>query len=251
MSEENVEVKGFRDYLNVYEFETTLPGIRKKIKFKPITTGQLKRLLIYEKEENPAKIESALDELISSSVISEDFDIGELYLQDRFFLLLEIRKKTKGNIHKWQFTCPKCNSQSLQTFDLNTVIIKEKPKEINNVVELDENIKVELDYITRKDQDRIMKTINPAMSDLQYMTELMVSSHAHSIKSIITPEGKNNKVPFSEKKYLLENIPTGLYDKIRDWFENNDFGPDLKFTVNCDNCNLSQTIDVPVEDFFL
>jgi len=251
MSEEIVEVKGFRDYLNVYEFETILPGTGQVVKFKPITTGQLKKLLIYEKEENPAKIEAALDEMISSCVVSEDFNIGELYLQDRFFLLLEIRKKTKGNIHQWQYTCPKCDSQSLQNFDLDDVPVNKKPEKFDDIVELNENIKVKMSYIIRKDQNRLMRTINPNMSDLQYMTELMILTHAHAIKSIITPEGENKDVPDSEKKYLLENIPTGVYEKIRNWFTDNDFGADLSFDVICNNCEHKQKIDVPVDDFFL
>jgi len=249
--EQPVEQKSFKDYLNIYEFETELPGSGELIKFKPITTLQLKRLLVYEKEENPVKIQVALDELITSSVLNEGFNIGELYLQDRFFLLLEIRKKTKGSIHKWEYTCPKCSSQSLQTFNLDDVPVKKKQEEINDIVELNENIKVRLKHITRKEQDRIMKTLNHKVSDLQYMTELMTSSHAASIVSIISPEGESTDVPFTDKKYLLENIPTGVYDKVRDWFTDNDFGAELNFDIKCPHCGNEKEIEVDVEDFFL
>ena len=85
----------FKKYLNVYEFETTLPGSGVTIKFKPITTGQMKKLLVYENETDPSMVEEAMDELINSSVSTEGFDVKDVWLQDRFFLLVEIRRKTK------------------------------------------------------------------------------------------------------------------------------------------------------------
>ena len=38
----------FKNYLNVYEFDTVLPGTGAKLKIKPITTGIMKELLLYE-----------------------------------------------------------------------------------------------------------------------------------------------------------------------------------------------------------
>ena len=35
----------FYDFINVYEFECELPGSREIIKFKPVSTGQIKKLL--------------------------------------------------------------------------------------------------------------------------------------------------------------------------------------------------------------
>jgi hypothetical protein len=64
----------FLDYVNVYEFECELPGSKQKVKFKPVTTGQIKKLLTYEKETNYVIQEQALDDLISSSVLSEGFN---------------------------------------------------------------------------------------------------------------------------------------------------------------------------------
>jgi hypothetical protein len=78
----------FKKYLNVYEFETTLPGSGEVIKYKPITTGQLKKLLIYEDDDDPSIIEEALDDLITSSVISEGFDVTDLKVHIIILILL-------------------------------------------------------------------------------------------------------------------------------------------------------------------
>lgn len=114
----------FKKYLNNFVFETVLPGSGKTIKFHPITTGQIKKLLLYEASDDPETIEGILDELISECVTTEDFDIGDLYLQDRFYLLVEIRRATKGSYYQFQTICSKCESQSQQNIDLGELPLK-------------------------------------------------------------------------------------------------------------------------------
>ena len=118
----------FKNYLNTFVFDTVLPGSGKTIKFKPITTGQLKNMLLYQDVEDAGKIELALDQLITECVVSEDFDINDLYLQDRFFLLVEIRKCSKGNVYSFQAKCGSCDSQTMINITLNNLIVnKLKP----------------------------------------------------------------------------------------------------------------------------
>jgi hypothetical protein len=256
MSEEEatVEVKrlDFKNYLNAYEFETTLPGSKEVIKFKPITTGQLKRLLVYENETDPMMIEKALDELISSCIITENFDINKLYLQDRFFLLVEIRRKSKGDNYQFQFQCGDCRSQSIQNIDLSELEVIGIPEDINSIVKMDDNLSVKLVHITRGGQKIAYKNIKnrKKLTDTQRITEMALFTHAVSIVSIITPEGEIMDASIDDKKYLLENVPTDAYGKVRDWFENNTFGMDFTYTIKCNGCDYNEKIDIPVENFF-
>lgn len=181
----------FKNYLNTYVFETELPGSGKTIAFRPITTGQIKKLLLYETSNDSDSIEDALDELINECVVKpEGFDISKLYLQDRFFLLVEMRKATRGNLFNFQTQCSSCGSQTQQVLKLSDLPIKKlsistpavnipdpvelpkvqkkgklvekkpnvvkKEKIINisdwNILELNENISVKLMLITRKIQ---------------------------------------------------------------------------------------------------
>jgi len=86
----------FLDHVNSYEFTCELPGSGETVAFKPVSTGQIKKLLTFENETNYVVQEQALDDLLSSSVLSEGFDVGDLYIYDRLFLLLELRKKTEA-----------------------------------------------------------------------------------------------------------------------------------------------------------
>ena len=257
MSEEQVKKEqpvklDFRNYLNVYEFDTTLPGSGEVVKFRPITTGQLKRLLVYENETDPMVIEGALDELISSSVISEEFNINKLYLQDRFFLLVELRRKSKGDNYKFQYDCPKCNSQTMQVIKLSDLPVKKMPEDIDNVIKIDNNLSVKLSHVTRGMQKNAIKSIKnmKQMNNTQRATEMALATHASAVISIVTPEGEITEPSIEDSRYLLDNISTESYTDIRDWFDKYDFGMDFTFEIKCSSCDKSERVDVPVENFF-
>lgn len=251
----------FKKYLNVYTFDTVLPGTGETIEFKPLTTGQMKQILVYENEDDPMVIEQALDDLIGSSVITENFNVRNTYLQDRFFLLTEIRKKTKGSYYQFDFVCPQCNSQSLQSVNLDKLEVKFPPESIDPVVKLDENISIELDFVTRADQleahNHVKNKFGDTLSMIQLAVEVSIVANAIAIKAIVTPEGRDENVSLGDRQLLLEDIPRGQFDIITGWFEDNDFGVDFTFDIDCKHvrgmnrpCGYKKKVDLPTEQFF-
>jgi len=268
-------MSNFKRYLNVYEFETVLPGSGEGVKFRPITTGQIKKLLVYEGAEEPEVIEKALDEIIAGCVVDESFDIKKMYLPDRFFLLLELRKATKGNMYEFKSMCPSCNSQSLQTVDLQKLPVKKlnisKPKpvvkgkkgvievkETNvvddwNVVKLNDKISIRVMPVTRGIQmeaAEIMRNSFPDASMVEKAVNVSTIIYALAIQEIITPEGVDKDVSLEDKIYLLDNITQGELENLTNWFDKNDFGVDFAFDIVCPQCHLKVRRDVPMEDFF-
>lgn len=243
----------FYDHVNVYEFTTELPGTKQEVKFRPVNTGELKKLLTYENETNLLIQEQAIDDLITSSVLSEDFNIDELYLEDRFYLIVELRKKTKGEVLEFSLTCPKCKSQTLNRIDLNNLPVKPLDPEANMVVDLGNGIKVHLRRLKRKHQ----KEIKPAMihehlTPLQKQAEIGILYNACAIDKVETESGVDENLKISDKKYLIENIPTGAYDKIRDKLDDITFGVDLRYKAQCQktDCDYKFETMVPIENNF-
>jgi len=117
-----------QDFLNVYEFETVLPGSGKKIKYKGFSTNTMKKLLIFEDEKDHLKEEEILDYIIKISVLNEDFDVSKLYVLDRYYLFIKIREATKGSEYSFPYTCSKCKNQSLQTINLKDIVVEKKIK---------------------------------------------------------------------------------------------------------------------------
>ena len=240
----------FKKYLNRYVFDTVLPGSGKKIEFKPITTGQMKQLLAYENETDPGKIEEILDDLIEECVIDEKFDIKQQYIQDRFFLMVEMRKYTKGSVYQFEYKCPDCESQSLQTVDINKLkVTKLKKGKKSNTVSIDDNISIDMDYPTRQNQIDAYTLLNlEEFSTGRQQSELGVALTAATITSITTPEGTQTDVPLEDRVYLLDNITQEMYEKIGEWTKS--FGIDFIVKIKCPQCTHSQTIDIPPENFF-
>ena len=124
----------FRSYINSYVFETDLPGSGMSVSFKPVTTGQIKKLLLYETTDDPMAIETALDEMINECVVTpEGFNVQNLYIQDRFFLLVEIRKATRGANYQFQTMCTSCGSQSQQNINLSNLPVTRLSKKQKTV----------------------------------------------------------------------------------------------------------------------
>lgn len=243
----------FYDYVNVYEFTCELPGNKQGVKFKPVNTGELKKLLTYENETNLLIQEQALDDLITSSVLSEDFNIDELYLEDRFYLLVELRKKTKGEILEFSLNCPKCNSQSLNRVDLNKLPVKPLDPNADNVVDLGNSIKVYLRRLKRKHQKEIKPSmIHEHLSNTQKQAEVQILYHACAVEKVETESGVDENLKMTDKKYLLENIPTGEYDMIRNKIEEMSFGVNLTYNIKCiqPNCKFEWKTIVPIENNF-
>jgi hypothetical protein len=245
----------FKKYLNVYQFETTLPGTGELIQFKPITTGQIKKLLVYEDSEDLNVIETVMDDLIMSSVITEDFNVDDLYLQDRFFLLIEIRKHSKGKHYNFEIKCPQCESQSLQSINLDELPFTLKPENVDYSVKVNDNITVVLNYVKRVDQKIAIDFVEKSDSKLQRMqqlAEISVVATAQVIESIVTPEGADDSVSLEDRVFFLDNLSQQEFEMVTKWFGENTYGIDFEFELKCHHepCSFKQKIEIPLENFF-
>lgn len=242
----------YKNYLNVYDFSCELPGTGEVVKYKPLTTGQIKKLLVHEKETNPIVLENVFDQLITSSVISEDFDIDKIYVQDKIFLLIEIRKHSKGEQFTFQFTCPKCKSQNLNYFDFNKLeVIKKQNTEYGEVTAGD-NIKLYIDFITRGEQKESYNMIEniEELTDSQIRAEMSLHSLASGIKKVESPDGIE-EIGVEDKLYIVNSLTVDDLEEIRKWYDNNNFGIDIKYKLICDNCGFfEEKTDVEVSSNF-
>lgn len=242
----------FYDFVNVYDFSCELPGSKETVQFKPVVTGQIKKLLTYENETNYVVQEQALDDLISSSVSSEGFNLDEQYIYDRMFLLIEIRKKTKSEVLEFQVTCPECNSQSLNRVNLDTLELNEMDENMDKVVELSNGIKVHLRHIKRKHQKADMKAnyFKQNMTDMQRSYMFQVLFHACAIDKIETPNGIDDNIPMKDKMFFIEQIPMNEMDKIKERVESMSFGWKLEKKVKCIHCGFEHNEQIPIQQNF-
>jgi len=240
----------FKQYFNVYNFSCELPGSGKTVNFKPLTTKEIKKLLVYENITEHHQVENVLDQMIQSSVIDEEFDLNELYLQDRFFLLTEIRKKTKGEEIEEEFECPKCKSQNYIIHDLNKLPVKKLDNNVDNRVELMENVFINLWYITRGQEKEAFEKTDNSLSKTEKDADIQLNILTQGIKSVETPEGKEENLSFEDKKYIVDSLTIKNINTISKWYQDNTFGVDFSLEKKCRNCEYKEVSEIPLVNFF-
>ena len=245
----------YEKYLSTYEAVTILPGSKQEIRFRPLTTNDMKKLLVYENQKDPVVGENILDQIINDVVLTEGFDVNKLYLQDRYFLFIELRKVTKGKVYNFPFTCKdkECKSQSLQTINLDNLKIKNlNEDEIEKELKiLNGNLTLEMGFITRGEQKEAFSHIDKNLSVSQKQVEMVIADIASSIKSITTPEGKE-ELPIQKRMDFIGKLPRNEYDKLSEWYQENDFGIDLNIEIKCPHCSVeSEKIVMPLDNFFV
>jgi hypothetical protein len=281
----------FKNYLNTFVFDTDLPGSGQNVSFHPVTTGQLKRLLLYETTDDPLAIETALDELIEECIIKpEGLKAKDLYVQDRFYLMVEIRKATRGATYQFQTTCTSCGSQTQQNINLSSLpvttlskvvkkdvkaltpatkqrkgklvekteepkVVETKPTADWNVVKLNDNISLRLDLVTRKlqqDAFDLFKANHPDMSKVSDIERTLdVATLLYAMAiKSVITPDGEEELSLEDKVFLLDNIQQSEQEKISKWYDDHDFGIDFSFNVKCAQCGFEEKKEVPVDSFF-
>lgn len=239
-------------FLNQYSFEYVIKATGEKINFKPITTGQMKHLLTYEDEEKES-IEDILDDVIMECVTTEGFNIKSISVQDRFDLLVELRKKSKGDSYSFMVRCPDCKRESFNNVDINELEIVPYPKDIDKIVKLSDDLSVEMDHITRAQQKEVTEKVKALkdLSELERTLELHLYIYAITMKKFKTPVGEETEVSFEEKLNLVEKLDDETFNKLTKWFTDNDYGTEFKYTLKCNGCEFSEERNIPISDFFV
>lgn len=235
-----------------YSYETTLPGSKKVVKYRPLKTKNLKRFLTVD--DSLGSIENAIDDVLQDCILdsTEETNVEKLFLQDRFFLLMEIRKKSKGSKYKFEYTCSKCQSQSVQEVNLDNMKVKE-PSVYEEEVRINENIALVITLLTRGDQKEATRLANNFNAQSEFMAVTIMDSamitHAMGIKKIITPEGIDEP-SISDKVEFVNELSPQEYEKIRGWYDDKDFGVEMKYNIKCPHCLAEQYVEVPMDNFF-
>lgn len=237
------------DFLNVYHFETVLPGSGETIKYKGFSTNTMKKLLVFENEKDPLKEEEILDYIIKISVLNEDFDINKIYVLDRYFLFLKIREATKGSEYSFPYTCPKCKNQSLQVINLKDMVTKNYMNDDVGIELLDGKLKMKLKFPLREDQKKCYSLINPKLPDSEKKVDMGLSDLASMVVSIESEAGKMD-INIGELTAFIGDLPEKEKEKFDTWIDENKFGINLKHNLKCDQCDHSEEKELPMKNFF-
>jgi hypothetical protein len=240
--------------LNQYNHEHTVLETGAVLNIRPITTGQMKSILQYEGNDDPAVIDDVLDDIINGCVLTDGFNVDSLTLQDRFDLLIGIRRVSKGDNYTFNIKCPKCKSESVQVVDIDTLITTPFPTEIDTKVVINPALTIHFDYIRRGHQKEstILTTKMGKMTDAQRRSEIATFMYAFGMTKFETTAGIIGDITIEQRKEFLDNLDAKKYEVINDWFIKNNYGTNFKYTVTCKagDCDFTKEEDIPLTGFF-
>ena len=118
------------------------------------------------------------------------------------------------------------------------------PDKINPIVQLDDNLSVQMDYVKIKDEQEIM-----AMG-MDAEAELLLSIIAISVKSIMTPDGDQDDLTLDDKIFFTDNIPQPMYEKLTQWHDDFHFGINMQKKVKCIHCKKDSDFTLEADNFF-
>lgn len=239
--------------LNQYKHEHTIMETGKSLQIKPITTGMMKSVLQYEGVEEPNIIDSILDDIVNGCVVDTAFNIDDLTIQDRFELLIGIRKISKGDNYTFTIKCPQCGSESIQSVDLDTLELTPYKQIGDDKVVINDGLSLSFTHVRRGHQKEAFEIVKRMgkMTDLQMASETATYLYAFAIDGIYTKQGKLDDFSIEDKKEFLDNLEGDAYDGINKWFEDHNYGTKFKYSVVCKaGCGFNKEEDIPITGFF-
>jgi hypothetical protein len=241
--------------LNQYDHEHIIMETKKVIKIKPITTGQMKAILQYEGSDDSSVVDRILDDIINGCVITEGFNVDDLTLQDRFDLLIGIRKVSKGSIYNFNIKCPLCGVESIQMVDLDKLDVIPFPENIDRKVKISPKLSIYFDFIRRGHQKQSMELVEKMknITDTQKMSEMATCMYAFSMIKFETNVGEIKDISISDRMAFLDSLGEKAYEPVNGWHEKNNYGIKFKHKVTCKaggGCKFEKEEDIPITGFF-
>jgi len=195
----------------------------------PIKFEDEKQLAVSVKNnQNPVNL------LLSKCV--KDFEINNLLLIDKLFLLLKIREISYGSEYPAIITCPECSVKSEVKIDLSKLLINYIPTDVEDPRE------IKLPKLKKK-----VKVRFPRVSDESYLVN-QEQIYNNMWRFVLEVDGIGDPVFINKAipKMHIMDIKVILNNIMR-----NDLGLSPKFIFECGACGANSQMEVPInENFF-
>jgi hypothetical protein len=127
--------------------------------------------------------------------------------------------------------------------------LNKKKNNINTEVKLTNDVSVNMWYITRGEEKEALSYVDPSLDD-EEGTETQLNILAQGIKTVNSPDGKEKNLSFDDRKFIIDNSTQKNLADMSNWFRENQFGIDFRFTKKCKSCGYSETTTIPLRNFF-
>jgi len=266
----NQALEMLREKKGSHRYSCYVPSLDRECMFKPVTVAELKSVSKIAIDENDENFMMAATALILD-VCTEDLDPKILTDLDRIKLILDIKVNNQMSDDVYKITCRECGSQYSVNLDYENMIKKLSisPKsEFLKFTDDDVNYEIELNlpsidilckfrqYIANTNKELEQKD---ASDEEKLKVELYFASYSPMlfVKNIKINDQEIegfNQLSISDRDIFLNELPAALFEKITNTIVKNkdlDITRKMRNSTNCPGCNIENTYDPSIEDFFV
>jgi hypothetical protein len=228
----------------------------RKAFIKPMKVRDKKDILKAIESKDEKLIQKNFDDIIEKYVTLEDKrSTDDLTIQERYQVLVAIRRAAAGDTAKLAHQCPKCEHINKDIpFNMDSIVTTsyEEPKDGGVVNVADGAIKLVLGPIRREDEKKLEKIIFDKkvtlVSERQF---IMMAGYIHKV--IMSQNDITAEVPMKieERIDFFENLRASDLDKITDYIKATDFGVKLPFSFKCEKCGHVSEEEANIAVFFI
>lgn len=227
-----------------HHFEVELPS-GKKVKYTPWLVRDEQEFLYategLTKLTDNEEIKKHIMTLISKCVI--DVDLENLSYTDLYFLIIEIRKRSKGNEHEVLFQCPKCGTKNKDiTIDLTEDLIIEK----SNISDIEVG---NYTFSFREASQKIVKELENIESNIKraFLTLVKTLISVSDEEQVYTNFTEQEVIDFFEN-----SLQPNEFNELMEKYINNIGYISISKIMNCSKCNHEIILYVDnIVDFFV
>lgn len=228
----------------------------RKAYIKPMKVRDKKDILKAIESKDEKLIHKNFDDIIEKYVTLEDNrNTDDLTVQERYQVLVAIRRAAAGDVAKLAHQCPKCEHINKDIiFDMNNIITKnfEATDTVDSIDVANGSIKIILSPIRREDEKKLEKIIFDKKITLTSERQfIMMAGYIHKVvisQNDITSEVSMN---MEERIDFFENLRASDLDKITNYIKKTDFGVTLPFNFKCEKCGYTSEEEANVAVFFI
>tara|TARA_B100000214_G_C23876464_1_gene585175 strand:+ start:32 stop:742 length:711 start_codon:yes stop_codon:yes gene_type:complete len=225
------------------KYQMTIPSSNARVNFRPFLMKEEKTLMIAMESQDPKTIMNSLLDTINACVVDK-VNENKLTSFDVEYMFLQIRSKSVGETAKVGATCVHC--EHVNEVEVNLDEIKVDVPEVEKILTLDENIKLEVDWPAFKD------IVHSGVESEEVTTEQVFKIMKYCFKAILTENERVNikEVSAQELDEFIDSMTSTQFNKVRDFIESM---PRLehKIKFKCVSCNHDNETNVEGMTSFL
>jgi len=173
----------------------TLPITKQKIEIRPYVIKEEKSLLTSIDPKKKDEAVKLFEMLISECVITKDFDVTSLNIVDFYYLVLQIRMKSTGEMIDGQLECEHCKKKTEFEINLEESILIKNEETISKTIKINDQLSIRLipagvDSLFKKSEvsiiDLVAGSIDIVIIDKKIYKDFSIEELKENIFSIFT-----------------------------------------------------------------